>query len=162
AAHRDLADLAQCAACGAGMTVLAPPTGLAETLAARIRCDGPLSIASFMEAALGDPARGYYTTRQPLGVQGDFITAPEASQVFGELIGLWCAELWRRMGAPDPVLLVELGPGRGTLMADALRALRVCPDFLGALRLHLVETSPVLRAVQAATLAPHAPQWHDA
>ncbi|WP_343716609.1 SAM-dependent methyltransferase, partial [Inquilinus sp.] len=92
----------------------------------------------------------------------DFIAAPEISQVFGELIGLWCADLWQRMGAPDPVLLVELGPGRGTLMQDALRAIgRAAPGFRAALRLHLVETSPTLRAAQAARLADAAPIWLD-
>ena len=90
--------------------------------------------------------------RDPFGVAGDFITAPEVSQMFGELIGAWCAELWQRLGAPDPVLLVELGPGRGTLMADALRAARGAPEFTGALRLHLVERSPVLRARQRVNL----------
>ena len=114
-----------------------------------------------MTQALQHPRLGYYATRDPLGATGDFITAPEVSQVFGELIGLWCADLWARMGRPDPVLLVELGPGRGTLMADALRALAVAADFRSALRVHLVETSPALRAIQARTLAAAAPTWHE-
>ena len=130
-------------------------------LARRIRADGPMSIASYMEEALFHPRWGYYATRDPLGAQGDFTTAPEMSQVFGELIGLWCAELWQRMGAPDPVLLVELGPGRGTLMRDALRAARLVPAFGRAVRLHLVERSPVLRAAQGRALADAAPRWHD-
>ena len=130
-------------------------------LARRIRADGPMSIASYMEEALFHPRWGYYATRDPLGARGDFITAPEVSQMFGELIGLWCAELWQRMGAPDPVLLVELGPGRGTLMRDALRAARLVPEFGRAVRLHLIERSPVLRAAQGRALADAAPRWHD-
>jgi NADH dehydrogenase [ubiquinone] 1 alpha subcomplex assembly factor 7 len=132
---------------------------LAELLARRIRAEGPLTIAEYMAEALSHPRHGYYATRDPLGAKGDFITAPELSQVFGELVGLWCAELWQRMGAPNPVILAEIGPGRGTLMADALRAARVVPGFRRALRLHLVETSPVLRAAQAQRLG-GAPQWH--
>jgi len=144
-------------AAGAGEGVNA----LTEHLARRIRDSGPLGIDEYMEAALTHPQHGYYTTRDPLGARGDFVTAPEVSQVFGELIGLWCADNWTRMGRPDRVILAELGPGRGTLMADMLRALRVAPDFRRALRLHLVETSPVLRARQAAALAAAEPCWHD-
>ncbi|MGK9168114.1 SAM-dependent methyltransferase [Inquilinus limosus] len=115
-----------------------------------------------MAEALGHPRHGYYVTRDPLGAAGDFTTAPEISQIFGELIGLWCADLWQRLGSPDPVLLVELGPGRGTLMQDALRAIgRAAPGFRAALRLTLVETSPALRAAQAARLADAAPVWLD-
>jgi SAM-dependent MidA family methyltransferase len=102
-------------------------------------------------------------TRDPLGAEGDFTTAPEVSQMFGELLGLWCAEVWRLMRAPRPALLVELGPGRGTLMRDALRAAKVVPEFRSALEVHLVETSPVLREAQRATLsAPGVPvRWHE-
>ncbi len=101
----------------------------------------------------------YYATRDPFA---DFATAPEISQAFGEILGAWAAVAWRAMGAPDPVLLVEAGPGRGTLLADALRLVaRVAPDFATALRLHLVETSPRLRAIQAAALPGHAITWHD-
>src|SRR5260221_7744365 len=120
-------------------------TPLEEVLARRIRTQGPLTVAEYMAEALGHPESGYYATRDPLGRRGDFTTAPEISQVFGELIGLWCVDLWDRAGRPAPFILAELGPGRGTLMADALRAARVMPEFLAALRLHLVETSPVLR-----------------
>src|SRR5690606_41718552 len=100
--------------------------------------------------------------RDPLGAAGDFVTAPEVSQMFGELIGVWCAEVWRTMGEPDPVHLAELGPGRGTLMSDMLRAAKVLPAFRAALRPHLVETSPVLIERQRAALAPVEPnaQWH--
>jgi NADH dehydrogenase [ubiquinone] 1 alpha subcomplex assembly factor 7 len=136
-------------------------TALGESLARRIRTYGPLTVAEFMAEALGHPQHGYYMTRDPLGQRGDFITSPEISQVFGELIGLWAADLWDRMGRPDGLILAELGPGRGTLMADALRAARLMPGFLHAARLHLVETSPALRHAQAHSLAAHRPSWHD-
>ena len=135
--------------------------GLLRHLQARIAAAGPIGIDAYMEAALFDPRWGYYATRDPFGARGDFVTAPDVSQVFGELIGLWLADLWRRMGAPDPVILAELGPGRGTLLSDALRATRVVPGFGHAARLHLVERSPVLRHAQAGTLGGAAPQWHD-
>ncbi len=131
---------------------------LAGYLTALIREEGPISIARYMAEALGNKDHGYYMTRDPLGRRGDFITAPEISQIFGELIGLWCASSWRAMGAPDPVIVAELGPGRATLMADALRAARVMPGFAAAARLHLVETSPVLRSLQEAKLKA---SWHD-
>jgi NADH dehydrogenase [ubiquinone] 1 alpha subcomplex assembly factor 7 len=135
---------------------------LERMIRAEIAGAGPMDVASFIARALGDPEHGYYHTRDPLGGAGDFITAPEISQMFGELIGLWCAEVWTRLGAPRPVKLVELGPGRGTLVADALRAVaRAAPDFRAAIELHLVETSPALRAVQRARLADAAPTWHD-
>jgi NADH dehydrogenase [ubiquinone] 1 alpha subcomplex assembly factor 7 len=103
------------------------PDALLRHLQARIAAAGPIGVDAYMELALLDPRWGYYARREPLGARGDFITAPEVSQVFGELIGLWFAELWRRIGAPDPVIFAELGPGRGTLMRDALRAARVVP-----------------------------------
>lgn len=139
---------------------------LAAALARRILLDGPVTLATYMAEALGHPRFGYYITRDPLGAAGDFTTAPEISQMYGELLGLWCADVWMRMGAPAPVALVELGPGRGALMADALRALKLVPPLRAALSVHLVETSPALRAKQAAALAPAvtglaAPVWHD-
>lgn len=103
----------------------------------------------------------YYASRDPLGAKGDFITAPEVSQIFGELIGLWCVDLWQRMGQPTPFLLAELGPGHGTLMADALRGARMVPEFGYALRLHLVERSKMLRQKQAEQLGAFTPEWHD-
>jgi NADH dehydrogenase [ubiquinone] 1 alpha subcomplex assembly factor 7 len=138
-------------------------TPLARKLAARIAAEGPISLHDYMETCLYDPAHGYYKKRDPLGRGGDFITAPEISQVFGELIGLWAGETWRLMGQPDPVRLIELGPGRGTLMADALRALRVLPAFLQRATVHLVETSAPLRAAQEAALggAPCPVRWHE-
>ncbi|RAI59330.1 SAM-dependent methyltransferase [Roseicella frigidaeris] len=102
----------------------------------------------------------YYATRDPFGRGGDFITAPEISQAFGEVLGLWAAVTWQQMGAPDPVLLVELGPGRGTLMQDALRAAAMVPGFRAALRLHLVEASPALREAQRQRLGAAVAAWH--
>jgi NADH dehydrogenase [ubiquinone] 1 alpha subcomplex assembly factor 7 len=134
---------------------------LGRALAARIRATGPLSLADYMAEALTHSTLGYYRRGDPLGAAGDFITAPEISQMFGELIGLWLVDAWERLRRPDPVLMVELGPGRGTLMADALRAARVRPEFGSAVRLHLVESSPGLRARQAAALAEERPRWHD-
>ncbi|MBC7131544.1 MAG: SAM-dependent methyltransferase [Roseovarius sp.] len=136
-------------------------TALAEALAARIRATGPMSLADYMAACLMDPRHGYYATRDPFGRGGDFITAPEISQMFGELVGLCLAQAWMDQGAPTPFVLAEPGPGRGTLMADLLRATRRVPGFHTAMRLHLVETSPTLREVQAATLGQGDVTWCD-
>jgi len=133
--------------------------GLGPRLARRIAQDGPLDLPAFMAAALADPEHGYYMTRDPFGRGGDFTTAPEISQLFGELIGLWAVLVWQSMGAPPRVVLAELGPGRGTLMADLLRAARVRPAFLEAAEIHLVEISPALRARQAETLAGIPVRW---
>jgi NADH dehydrogenase [ubiquinone] 1 alpha subcomplex assembly factor 7 len=132
---------------------------LGQKIARRIRAEGPLSVAAYMAMALHDPDSGYYTRRHPIGAQGDFITAPEISQVFGELIGLWCAVVWGHMGRPDPVILAELGPGRGVLIGDLLRATATVPDFHRALRLHLVEASAPLRAAQQQRLTQFEPRW---
>ena len=144
-------------ACRRGEAVSEPD--LAARLVRHIRAHGPLTIAAFMAMALHDPHAGYYARRQPLGRAGDFITAPEISQIFGELVGLWCADLWQRMGRPDPVIVAELGPGRGVLIEDFLRAIAGVPGFRQALRLHLVESSPVLRAEQRRRLAAANPVW---
>ncbi len=138
-------------------------TPLAKKLAARIAAKGPLTLHDYMEACLYDPDHGYYKKRDPLGRGGDFITAPEISQVFGELIGLWAGETWRIMGQPAGLRLIELGPGRGTLMADALRALRVLPGFLESAAVHLIEASAPLRAAQErALLGVRSPvSWHE-
>ncbi len=136
-------------------------TALAKKLIAKIDRVGPIPVADFMAICLSHPEHGYYRTAQPLGRAGDFITAPEISQVFGELLGIWAASVWETMGAPEPVTLVELGPGRGTLAADALRAAKALPAFRAALRLHLVETSPVLRAAQHDVLGGAVSDWHD-
>jgi SAM-dependent MidA family methyltransferase len=128
-------------------------SALAVELKALIRAEGPLPVDRFMALALGHPRHGYYMTRDPLGAGGDFVTAPEISQVFGELIGVWAAAAWEALGRPASVNLVELGPGRGTLMADMLRAAQALPAFRAALSVHLVETSPVLAERQRETLA---------
>lgn len=109
---------------------------------------GPMPVWKFMSVCLGHPQNGYYVTQDPFGAAGDFTTAPEISQIFGELIGVWALSVWRMMGSPEHVRLVELGPGRGTMMKDALRALRVAPEFRKAISLHLVEVSPVLESIQ--------------
>jgi SAM-dependent MidA family methyltransferase len=129
-----------------------PPT-LAAKLMARIGREGPIGVADYMDACLNDPEHGYYRSRPAIGRGGDFITAPEISQAFGELIGLWCAVVWHGMGAPPCVHLIELGPGRGTLMRDALRAARAVPAFRAAVRVRLVETNAALRGAQRDTLA---------
>jgi SAM-dependent MidA family methyltransferase len=125
---------------------------LAARLHARIAENGPLSVEAFMQACLSDAASGAYTSRQPIGGAGDFITAPEISQIFGELIGLWSVSVWHSMGAPRAVTVAELGPGRGTLIADALRAWRAVPAFLDAVSVALIETSPVMVAAQRSAL----------
>ena len=123
-------------------------TALAIELKATIAADGPIGIDAYMTACLTHPRHGYYMGRDPFGRGGDFITAPEVSQMFGELIGIWCAATWQIMDAPGVLNLVELGPGRGTLMADVVRAARVMPGLAEALRVHLVEVSPALKAMQ--------------
>ncbi len=137
-------------------------TPLARLILAQIDADGPMTLADYMALSLMHPRHGYYATRDPFGAAGDFTTAPEISQMFGELLGLSLAQAWLDQGAPAPFALAELGPGRGTLMADILRATRGVPGFHAAMRLHLVETSPTLRQVQARTLEGHAPEWHSA
>lgn len=132
-------------------------TELASRLARQIREHGPIRLSAFMESAISL----YYANAAPFGRQGDFVTAPEISQMFGEIIGLWAAVLWQGMGMPNPLLLVELGPGRGFLMQDVLRAAQSLPGFAAALQLHLVETSESLRAVQRATLADQDIIWHS-
>ena len=134
-------------------------TALADILIRRIREDGPMTVASYMAECLLHPEHGYYTTRPPFGAKGDFVTAPEISQMFGELIGLYLAQSWLDQGAPSPFTLAELGPGRGTLMADVLRATRGVPGFHDALHLVVHEASPALRAVQAETLRGYQPHW---
>ena len=138
------------------------PGGAPSWLARRIAMDGPLTVAEFMTACLHDPRHGYYATRPSLGPAGDFITAPMVSQMFGELVGAWMAEVWRQMGAPAGVRLVELGPGDGTLMEDALRVLRRVPGLLDTAELWLVEPSRPLRALQAERLAHARPRFADA
>ena len=138
-------------------------TPLGLKMKEEIRREGEVLLASFICDCLWDETHGYYATKAVLGKSGDFITAPEISQIFGELLGLWSAVVWQQMGSPSPVNLVELGPGRGTLMADALRAVRIVPGFQAALSVTMVEISPSLRALQKTTLA-HAKvpiSWSD-
>ena len=125
---------------------------LGQRIAALISAQGPISIAQFMTMALHDPVAGYYATRDPFGAAGDFITAPEISQVFREIMGLWCVQVWHDQGKPVRKRLVELGPGRGTLMKDALRAMSVAPEFLDGLEVVLVEASPALTTIQKDSL----------
>ena len=136
-----------------------PP--LATRLRERIARDGPISVADYMEACLSDEREGYYAAREPIGASGDFITSPEVSQIFGELIGIWAVAVWQSMGEPEAIIVAELGPGRGTLLADAARAWRSVKQFEGRVSLALVETSPVLRDIQKKTLqTTHRPmQW---
>jgi SAM-dependent MidA family methyltransferase len=134
---------------------------LHEHLLRRIRAEGPLTVAAYMQDCLLHPELGYYTTRDPLGTAGDFTTAPEISQMFGELLGLSLAQAWLDRGSPAPFTLAELGPGRGTLMADILRATRGVPGFHDAAQVVLLEASPTLRAVQAEVLTAYEPRWID-
>lgn len=136
-------------------------TPLAQHILNRIAATGPLTLADYMETCLLDPQHGYYATRDPFGEAGDFTTAPEISQMFGEMIGLALAQSWLDQGAPAPFTLAEAGPGRGTLMADILRATRGVDGFHQAMRIVLIEASPVLRRRQADTLADYTPAWTD-
>lgn len=134
-------------------------SALKDELIALIAQNGPLTIAQFMNVALNDPRHGYYATRPALGAEGDFITAPETSQMFGELVGLWCAQSWLDIGAPNPVNLIELGPGRGVMMKDALRAAKALDAYRDALAVTLVEASAPLIQEQARALAGHQIAW---
>ena len=122
---------------------------LKARIAALIEAQGPMSVAQFMTISLLDPKEGYYATRDPLGAGGDFTTAPEISQMFGEMVGLWLVQAWADQGCPRNPRLVELGPGRGTLMADILRTAKVAPEFLAELDVVMIEASPVLQQMQA-------------
>jgi NADH dehydrogenase [ubiquinone] 1 alpha subcomplex assembly factor 7 len=136
-------------------------TPVEERLRQLIRAEGSIDVARFIGEATVACAGSYYRGRDPFGVGGDFITAPEISQMFGELIGLWAVAGWRQIGAPARFNLVELGPGRGTLMADALRAAAVAQDFLAAADVHLVEVNAALRETQRASLDGYPVTWHD-
>lgn len=132
-------------------------TVLQKTIRDILTHEGPMTVEQYMKLCLSY----YYRTRDPLGYQGDFVTSPEISQMFGELIGLWVAQIWLDMGSPSSINWVELGPGRGTLTCDALRAIRKVPRFLDKLSIHLVETSPVLREKQESVLEDYSVQWHE-
>lgn len=135
-------------------------TALADRMIQQIMANGPMTMADYMGQCLMHPELGYYVTRDPLGAAGDFTTAPEISQMFGELVGLSLAQAWLDQGAPSSFLLVEVGPGRGTLMADVMRATKDVPGFHDAAALHLVEGSEPLRAAQRQALGAYAPEWH--
>lgn len=143
---------------------------LAIKLRQRIQSEGPITLHDYMEACLADPEHGYYLVRDPFGTGGDFITAPDVCQIFGELLGLWCVHVWAELGMPKNCKLVELGPGRGALMGDALRAASLVPDFLQSVEVHFVETSKALCAAQEEHLRSQAEEqerelpklfWHD-
>lgn len=136
-------------------------SALRDHLIRRIEIEGPLSVTDYMAECLGNPDHGYYSKRDPFGISGDFTTAPEISQIYGELIGLWCAVTWQQMGSPKSLKLVELGPGRGTMIADMLRTIDGVPAFRDALSVCLVETSLALREQQKEQLQGHSVpiQW---
>jgi NADH dehydrogenase [ubiquinone] 1 alpha subcomplex assembly factor 7 len=133
-------------------------TALADIIKSMIAEEGPMPLDRYMALCLGHPQHGYYITRDPFGSTGDFTTAPEISQIFGELIGVWVAKVWEQLGSPRHFALVELGPGRGTLMSDIIRVLTKIPACAKSAAIHLVETSPALRAAQQERL-PNA-TWH--
>ena len=154
-----------------GYVVVEPPrargprpgvTPLGERIAALIEANGPMPVSDYMALCLFDPQHGYYTTRQPFGATGDFTTAPEISQMFGELVAAWLAHGWREMGSPSNAIVAEIGPGRGTLMLDVVRTLRrIAPALIQ--KVHLVETSPRLRDMQGERLAGAdiTAEWHE-
>ncbi len=137
------------------------PTELDNIIRGIIQDNGPMSVATYWNLCLAHPQYGYYITRDPLGAAGDFTTAPEISQMFGEMVAVWLGERFHHMGAPSKIYVVECGPGRGTLMADIVRIGRVIPNFMDAVSIHLIETSPALRAKQRTALADCQVTWHD-
>jgi len=140
-------------------------TALRDKIAGQIAAAGPIGVADYMALCLFDPEHGYYTTREPFGAAGDFTTAPEISQMFGELVAVWLYDAWTISGRLQGAVLAEIGPGRGTLMKDIVRTLhQLNPGFVRQTRFDLVETSPRLREVQRSTLADSLPDfaWHDA
>lgn len=136
-------------------------TPLAKIIRQRIEQLGPMDMGEYMALCLGHPRYGYYMTRDPFGASGDFTTAPEISQMFGEMIGLWIADVWMKMGSPSEFILLECGPGRGTLMGDIMRSTRTLPGLHEAARLYLMEMSPVLQKAQKARLGTYDPIWID-
>ncbi len=136
-------------------------SGMIDHLKKKISQIGAITVADYMFECLANPKYGYYVHNEPFGVSGDFVTAPEVSQMFGELLGLWAVHQWHALGKPESFNLIELGPGRGTLMSDALRAASSLPEFVSGLNVHLVETSHRLRSLQHGALAQFKPNWHD-
>lgn len=137
------------------------PPDLSDLIDMQIKANGPMSVANYMGLALTHPREGYYKGADPLGAKGDFITAPEISQMFGELIGFFFVTIWQQMNEPKSFTLLELGPGRGTLMQDALRVTQKATGFANALHLQLYETHPGLKAEQNKRLEQYAPYWAD-
>ncbi|PKA41196.1 class I SAM-dependent methyltransferase [Rhizobium sullae] len=138
-------------------------TALGEKIKAIIQANGPISVTDYFSLCLADPEYGYYRTREPFGRSGDFVTAPEVSQLFGEMIGVFVVHAWQRHGTPSGVRLVEIGAGRGTMMADMLRVIeRLAPPLFENMTVHLVETSERLRDIQQQTLVAHGGKisWH--
>lgn len=138
---------------------------LGDRIAGLIRATGPISVAEYMAICLLDPDDGYYTTREPFGTKGDFVTAPEISQMFGELVAVWLVQAWRSAGSPLPATVAEIGPGRGTLMKDLARTIRrIAPDLAASADFALIEASPRLMEIQRQTLVESGPAftWHAA
>lgn len=131
---------------------------LEARLKKEIQATGPLTVADYMAQALYDPVDGYYATKVPIGSNADYITAPEMTQVFGEIIALWMINTWQKAGAPNPFHLVEMGPGRGTMMADIVRTLQKLNIPLPSI--HLVEVSPLLKTIQQEKLKGLPITWH--
>lgn len=127
-------------------------TQLAEKLKRGIAVSGPISLAEYMHICMADPQFGYYKNQTAIGAKGDFITAPEISQMFGELIGIWCLDIWQKLGAPKQFCLAELGPGKGTLMNDLIRAAKIIPEFISAANIFMVETSELMQTAQKEAL----------
>ena len=136
-------------------------SNLTLRIADLIRSNGAIDIARFMTLALAERSEGYYATRAPIGGRGDFVTSPEISQIFGELIGAFAAQSWLDFGRPERLTLAELGPGRATMMSDALRATKHVPGWHEALQLHLIETGQTLRGIQENIMAPYSPRFHE-
>jgi len=137
------------------------PSQLTNFIKQLINLNGPISIEAYWNICLSHPEHGYYMKQDPFGSKGDFITAPEISQLFGEMIGIWAIEQWDALGRPAAFYLVECGAGRGTLMADILRTGKVIPEFLEATQIHLIETSPTLREKQGEALKGFQVVWHE-
>lgn len=140
-----------------------PDTPLSHIIREKIKENGPMPISEYMGLCLGHPEHGYYMKQDPFGREGDFITAPEVSQMFGEMLGAWIIDTWQKMGMPSDITLLECGPGRGTLMSDILRVAKQVPEFWQAVHVQLMETSPVLKDKQEKALGvydlPHAAEW---
>jgi SAM-dependent MidA family methyltransferase len=136
-----------------------PKLTLSEQIDAQIRATGPMSVATYMGLCLSHPRHGYYAVGRPIGAAGDFVTAPEISQMFGELVGFSIVNLWQQMGEPKSFTLLELGPGRGTLMQDALRAASKADGFENALHLQLFEQNALLKGEQEKRLGKYSPYW---